>query len=229
MISQAGIEQVLATFSPHLHLVDVQGWLTPVQQQALHALAALTRGPVLEIGPWIGRSTCCLARGLLLRSERMPGDRVVSIELNPDDSYFRRNADGDVEFWCPGDTEMRGIAKADLFDTHAAPVISSPGGIVARLKETLARHHLQHLVEIIVGDFKDVLPVARYGLIFSDVCHTPYEIERMVAGLRPVLTPGTLLCCHDTTPENRDALEQAIAYDWTTMSGSLHIGMIGEA
>src|SRR5688500_4800072 len=44
--------------------MGVGGWLSPREQQALYALARWSPGPILEIGPWLGRSTVCLARGV---------------------------------------------------------------------------------------------------------------------------------------------------------------------
>jgi predicted O-methyltransferase YrrM len=228
MISKKSFIEVRDTFSTEHSLVDIQGWLKPIEQQALHALAALTNGPVLEVGSWIGRSTVCLGRGLLLRKDRQPTDKVVCVELNPDVSYFRPNDEGCVEFWCPGDTAPRGHTTAEIYEEIVLPAISFPGGLVGKLKQTLSDHNLTHLADIVVGDVAEVLPVNHYGLIFSDISHTPYEIEKMVAGMAPVIQAGTILACHDTTPQNRKALEGAINYEWTEMCGSLHIGLIGD-
>lgn len=228
MISQADFVELTDSFSKTHGLVDIQGWLQPNEQQTLHALAARTDGQILEVGPWIGRSTVCLTRGLLLRKDRQPGDKVTSVELNPDETFFRRNDKDEVEFWCPGDTEPRGHTTAEIYETIVLPAITAPGGLVGKLKQTLADHNVLHLSRIVPGDVSDVLPIDDYGLIFSDISHTPFEIQKMVTALKPVLRPGVILACHDTTPPNRIALEAALNYDWTALCGSLHVGQIGD-
>ena len=228
MITQSAFIELRESFSSDRDLVDIQGWLKPIEQQALHGLSALLEGPILEVGSWIGRSTCCLARGLLLRRHRAQNDQVTSVELNPDESFFRKNGEDEVEFWCPGDTEMRGKTTTEIYEAIVRPAISFPGGIVGKLKETLIEHKVDHLVRIVTGDVTDVLPVESYGLIFSDISHTPFEIGIMVKALEPVLRPGVILACHDTTPQNRTALESLLNYEWTEMCGSLHIGLIGD-
>src|SRR5262249_40756292 len=44
--------------------IVAEGWLTSREENALYSLGRWTRGPILEIGPWLGRSTTILALGI---------------------------------------------------------------------------------------------------------------------------------------------------------------------
>ena len=43
--------------------LQIDGWLTPPEADCLYDLARNSRGPIIEIGSWRGRSTACLALG----------------------------------------------------------------------------------------------------------------------------------------------------------------------
>jgi hypothetical protein len=45
-------------------LPGVAGWSSPREKQLLYAFGRWLPGPFLEIGPWVGKSTCCIASGI---------------------------------------------------------------------------------------------------------------------------------------------------------------------
>jgi len=74
-------------------IVDVPGWLTPEEGEALYELAksCTGRGVIVEIGSWKGKSTICL--GLGSRAGR--GLRIVAVDPHADYRFgdFKANVE----------------------------------------------------------------------------------------------------------------------------------------
>ena len=108
-----------------------EGWLSTLEAQAIpYTCAAVTNGPILEIGSWIGRSTCAIAYGLR--------DRV--------------NAGGQLPRFDVVDHGLTGAAEAreklqwepltGPFADHHAKVLFAHGGAIGTLKQNLVDRDL---------------------------------------------------------------------------------------
>src|SRR5688572_10799133 len=49
-----------------------EGWFSKGKVNCLYQLASMTSGPILEVGSWVGRSTCVIAYALKHRGSRHP-------------------------------------------------------------------------------------------------------------------------------------------------------------
>jgi predicted O-methyltransferase YrrM len=88
-------------------LTGVRGWLSPEERRTLYGLALYTEGRVLEIGPWLGLSTACLAYGI--RDRGVPR-AFVTADLNPRPEFYHRLGDK-VGFKLPGDDAYRNVSS----------------------------------------------------------------------------------------------------------------------
>lgn len=155
------------------------GWMTWLDLQVIYNAARTARGLVLEVGPFIGRSTVALALGLR-----------------------DREADGGAPV--PFDTIDFGITSAEewaaRFDEVLHPgkrggrvmdAVYHPGGTVAVLIQNLKQRGLLPFVTSIVRGDILTSPLARsYGLIFCDAAHDDAEIERNLPRLADLAGPG---------------------------------------
>lgn len=108
-------------------LPGVAGWLSPREKQLFYAFGRWLPGPFLEVGPWVGKSTCCIASGIRDSGERK---QFVSAELNPTVENFRPVRDGVGFFYPPSSTENMGACTADEYENEIRPIITSSGGVV---------------------------------------------------------------------------------------------------
>lgn len=222
--SLARLERVIGGVRlPYLH-IDVAGWLSLREQQALYALAYTVPGPILEIGAWVGRSTACLAYGIRDSGRR---STFVSVDLNVTPAHFRPYGEG-VGFFYPTSAAVPlDVVSAELYRRDVEPVLRAPGGVLRALRENLTRLGLRDLVQIVNCDLR-AAPRLGYRLIFCDVTHTPAEIERNLPHLAPLLTPGAILACHDTSPANEACLRRHLTFRHTFTRDSLFVGELAE-
>ncbi len=201
---------------------DVPGWLTGPEGQTLFALGALARGPVLEVGPWLGRSTVCIARGIAVSPEPK---EFFTVELNPkaedwelrDGLYHFRPDDSDAAF--------AGGTPVEDWEEDNGPVVAHPEGVIGQLEANLRRCCVEELVQVVEGDFRHLPLHGPFAFIFTDTMHTPDEVHRNGQRLAELLAPGGVLACHDTTPENRAALGEFFDFDAETQVDSLFVGV----
>lgn len=201
----------------------VDGWLTGDEEKALFALGRLASGfRILEIGPWLGRSTICIARGILASGKRT---EFTTCELNPTEANFVLE-DG-VRLFTPDltDAPLGGSPEAD-YEANMAPVVEHPDGVIGKLRENIINADVAPLVQIVEGDFRFVPFDGRFLLIFSDAMHGPDEIRRNAPRLAELLAPGGILACHDTTPENREVLGEFFTFRDEVQIDSLFIGLV---
>ena len=184
---------------------EISGWMTFREQRALYALARFSPGPVLEIGAWLGRSTVCIGRGIVDSGQ---AKEFLTCELAPTMANYRYLPGNMVGFFYPPESELiMGSAPVELFENQIKPFVVHPKGILGQLKENLAASKVTEVVSIHIGDFRNT-PLKRYKFLFSDAMHSEAEIGRNAPDLFPLLDKGSILACHDTTPENEKHLRK---------------------
>lgn len=214
------LAQILTTSFPYA-LPGVQGWLTTSEKKALYILGRELDGPILEIGPWVGLSTACLAHGI--RDSGMQ-KAFITAELNPTLQDFQQ-VDGQVVFILPGDEQGRGTTDLETFRKLVEPVLSQPGRAVGQLRRNLENLGISPLVTVVEGDFT-CAPNLGYNLVFCDAAHSPYEIEQVLPPLLPFLAPGAVLAFHDITPETETVLRRHLQFIDCFQVGSLFVGQV---
>ena len=203
---------------------SVSGHLGLDEQRALYALGALAESPLLEIGPWLGLSTVCLAKGILASGVRK---EFITCELNPTLANFRELPDGRIAFYYPSESKITmGACPRELFEDKIKPVVEHPDGVVGQLRANLKRLNVDGLVQIVIGDFRSELPVRKFRFIFADTMHEPSEIRRNAPDLLKYMADGSILACHDTSAENRDELFRHFQFTETIQVESLFIGVV---
>lgn len=207
---------------PPLDMSGMDGWLLPDEERGLAVFGQIAPGPILEVGPWTGRSTLCICAGI---TDPKP---FTVCELNPTLANFPIQPDGRYGFVDPpGSPDLLGGAIAPrYFDTEFRPVLESAGGVVGRLEANLTAHGVRGMVdEIVTGDFRQVL-TGRWGGIFCDAVHDVEEIRRNAPTLVKLLASGGVLACHDTTAENRVELDRWFTFTDTVQVDSLLVGAV---
>ncbi len=205
-------------------LTGVAGWLSPREKQLLYSFGRWLPGPFLEVGPWVGKSTCCIASGIRDSSEPK---QFISAELNPTLANFRP-ADNGVGFFYPAEsTENMGSCTFEEYEQEIRPIITCPGGVIGQLKRNLIRLRLDSLVDLREGHFGAVEDRG-FRFIFVDAMHSPDEIERNAGDLNRYLRPGVILACHDLHchPENEVTLRRVFRYGHTFAIDTTFVGEI---
>jgi hypothetical protein len=157
------------------------GWLSPTESRFLYNLARVSKGPVMEVGSWIGRSTCALAYG---------------IRDNPSRPIF------DVfDLGLVGFEEWAKWFGADPRTTHGPEIIEvleTKGGTGAVLRQNLYERRLDQYVNMIVlGDFKKSGVARKYSTCFCDVSHDKAEIDANVPSLMEMIHADDFLIVFD--------------------------------
>jgi hypothetical protein len=172
--------------APQMEFPD--GWTSQLELRSLYNLAVRCPGPVLEVGPWIGRSTTAICLGLKDRSQP-------------------RVAFDTIDFGHTGVDEWT-KAFGGLPTEHAKAVrflgpLETPGGSLAVLIAKLRANKLLNQVTTIVrGDFLE-MPLARtYSLIFCDTTHNEEEVRRNVPKLASHANSGAVMVFDDVMDNN---------------------------
>lgn len=197
--SLAGLERAFRRLPAPALMLDVPGWLTSREERALYYAGLCLPGPFLEIGPWLGRSTVLLARGI--QDSSVP-KRFVTYELAPTPANFRPMGADRVGFFYPPESPVSmGSCAREVYERDIDPAVSHPKGVAGLLQDNLIRYGVARDVIVRVGDFRSS-PVEQAGFVFADCMHDTVEIERNLPDLKVRIRPGGVLACHDTTPEN---------------------------
>jgi hypothetical protein len=202
---------------------SVDGWLSLYEAAALYILGRTSTGPVLEVGAWLGRSTICLARGMI---DAGTTAEFMTCELAPTPANFRETTPGMIGFFYPADSgESMGDCPVAEYENGIKPIMTRPGGILGQLEGNLEQAGVRPRVTIRVGDFR-TLPTRQFATIFCDAMHNIGEIDRNASDLKRLLAPGGILACHDTSPENAEALGRHFRFVERTQVDSLFVGRI---
>lgn len=178
---------------PRLPLGFPNGWMSAKDLTLLFNAAIRTTGPVLEIGPWLGRSSSAIASGLRLRAED-PARPPVPYDM--------------IDFGITSATEwtqrFNEKFRIEKDEGRVAAAVYHPGGTIAVLIRNLKDNDLlKHVTNIIRGDFLDC-PIERsYGMIFCDATHDAAEIHRHLPKIAKLAGPGCTLIFDDIVTEER--------------------------
>lgn len=173
-----------------------QGWLNRLEATILYNAAVETKGAsILEVGSWIGRSSCVIAAGVR-------------------DSGFSPTRYDIVDFGITGSNEWlsRFSGSSPFLHRDAdklCRVIYAPGGTGAVLKQNLVDRDLAQYVNLIIlGDLADYMTSKKYSFVFCDCTHDMREIERNIPLIASLLESDAILICDDII--NRDQAEAVV-------------------
>lgn len=168
------------------------GWMRPADLKLLYNAGRMASGPVLEVGPWLGRSTSALALGLRDRAE----SGIDPVAFDTLDLGITGAAEWQDRFGEPFDL--------DKDKGRVADAVYHPGGTIAVLIRNLRDNGLLgHMTNIIRGDLI-TCPIQRdYGLIFCDATHSDEEIHRHLPRLAELAGPGCTLIFDDVVTKDR--------------------------
>jgi len=183
---------------------DVPGWSPPDQLVALFTLAYLSdaKGDIIELGSWCGRSASAL--GL---AARLSGGSVVhAIDLFPDKTDWRRNADGSYSYAVTlGDRRVGAYHEqtvwAEPFLRDIAPIYERHPRLLDRFRETIARNGLSDVVWPFRGDLRMFAAAAPPGLrcklAFIDGDHSYEAVVGDIEAVERFLVPGGWIAFDD--------------------------------
>lgn len=168
------------------------GWMSAKDLTVLFNAGHNAKGDVLEVGPWLGRSTTAITVGL--RQREAEGHSPVKY----DTIDFGITS---AEEWVERFDEPFRVSKDK---GRVAEAVYHPGGTIAVLIQNLKSNGLlKYVTNIIRGDFLDS-PIARqYALIFCDATHDDSEIHRHLPKLAELVAPGGVLIFDDVITEER--------------------------
>jgi len=172
------------------------GWMSAKDLTVLHNVARRTTGPVLEIGPWLGRSSTAIASGLRARVLEDGADPVFYDMID----FGIASADE----WVARFNER---FRIDKDQGRVAEAVYHPGGTIAVLIKNLKDNGLlPYVTNVIRGDFI-TCPIARsYGMIFCDATHDDAEIHRHLPRIAELAAPGATLVFDDVITDERAEL-----------------------
>jgi len=200
----------------------VGGWLTSREETALYLLGLIANGPVLEVGPWLGKSTVCIASGIAASGERK---EFTTCELNPTEDSWILDDDGVRQFHTDGTGQSNSGTPDAEWIQNIQPIVGHPDGVIGLLQANLVRAGVAQIVDVVEGNFLHTPLDGPYGMIFTDAMHTPEEVHLNSARLRELLAPNAILACHDTNDENRRTLGEYIQFERETVVDGLFVGI----
>jgi hypothetical protein len=171
--------------------LTIPGWFSARECQKLYALILETKGPILEIGHFLGRTTACIAHALR--------DSGMKRLFNSYDLAFRSA----TEFKAYYDAlHKRDVPVPHFYEKH---VFSKGLTTTAVAKEKLDALELTSYVTLISGDYS-LLDTYRYDFIFSDAVHDEPEIQRNLPQIVKRSNPGAIWAFHDTKDATIDLI-----------------------
>lgn len=166
-----------------------RGFFGEGKARVLYPLA-MTASSILEIGSWIGRSTCVICHALAARPDRVP---FVTTD------FF---VETEAEWFDRWGIELRSKKTAGRY----LAVMARPGGARQVLEDNLTARGFRHLVEVRKGDFREMDFGRRFGLIFCDATHDRREIDLNMPRVAELIEPGGVLVCDDIRDDGMRAI-----------------------
>jgi MMP 1-O-methyltransferase len=159
------------------------GFMPGAEGLALYAAAAryASRGPVLEVGTYCGKSTIYLAA-----AAREQGQPVITVD-------HHRGSEENQPGW-------------EYHDTTLVDPVAGRLDTLPHARATLARAGVEDDVIVVVGRSADVARLWRtpLGLLFIDGGHTDAAARTDYESWAPWVAPGGVLAIHDVFPDPAD-------------------------
>jgi predicted O-methyltransferase YrrM len=164
------------------------GWATLLELRSLYSFAIDCPGAVLEVGPWIGRSTTAICLGL--RDRKLPRVAFDTVDFGHTG----------VDEWIKA---FGGFPTRPEVAKRFLGPLEHPGGSLAVLIAMLRENKLLDQVTAIVrGDFIEMPLHRTYSLIFCDTTHNVEEAKRNVPKLALHANSGAVMIFDDVIDEN---------------------------
>jgi len=180
-----------------MNVIKTKGLISTTEGKLLYAIAATTKGDILEIGPRTGLSTLYIASAI--KDNNSSKQQVYTIELNPTKENFKIVQGGMGMFFPKNSKSPLTISSFEHYDKEIKPALSQKGRFITSLKKSLKRFSLSKYVQIIEGDFRKVTPKKKFPFIFADVLHSELEIKRNAPKIKGLLANNAIIACHDLT------------------------------
>jgi|GEM_PF-2179998 len=169
-----------------------EGFINLFECYNLYKLGKKIPGPFLEIGPWVGRSTACIAQGIK-KSGRNKEFHTVDIGFSSEKEW--------EEFF--GSSLKQKIPKVrNRYLKH----IMREGGSIQSLIENLKNRRLDKFVTVHEGNFRDIAFGKKFNLIFCDATHDLQEIKMNIPPIKKLLSERGVLVCDDIKTEEMESV-----------------------
>lgn len=168
------------------------GWMSATDLRVLYNCAYRTQGPILEVGPWLGRSTTAITAALRDREktgiDRTFFDTVDYGITSAEEWYSRFN-----------ETLSVGKDKGRVMDA-----VYHPGGTLAVLIKNLKENGLlPYMTNIVWGNFLECPLQRKYSMIFCDATHDDQEVHDNVPALAKVAAKNCVYVFDDVVSQQR--------------------------
>lgn len=179
-------------YQSHKNLLafSVPGWFSREDCQRLFEITLVTKGPILEIGHFLGRSTACITEALKVSDEKRT---FTSYDLG-----LVSEKEFNVFF---GNVHKKNVRVPKL-----AKDIYAQGKTSTELaKKYLANLGLDEYVKLISGNFID-MDNGTYDFIFCDAIHEPNEIRLNLPHIMRRSSMNCIWAFHDMSDSNIDLI-----------------------
>lgn len=192
-----------------------EGFINLFECYNLYKLGKKIPGPFLEIGPWIGRSTACIAQGI----KKSGSDK----EFHTVDIGF--SSEKEWEEFFGSSLKQKEPKVRNRYLKH----IIREGGSIQSLIENLKNRRLDKFVTVHEGNFRDIAFGKKFNLIFCDATHDLQEIEINIPPIKNLLSGKGVLVCDDIkTEEMESALKSYFNFQSVTNDKGFFIGYLDE-
>lgn len=187
---------------------DLPGWFTLAECRQLYQLVATTKGSILEIGHFLGRSTACICEAIHDLGEKRTF-RSYDLALTTEAEY--------KEFF-----DAVHQADMDVPDLFKQLVYDENTTTTQLATKNLQQLGLKEYVELFSGNFKD-LDNDTYDFIFCDAVHDPNEIRANLPDIVKRSRSNSIWAFHDMNEENVRTVEKEANCLFVGMAASLGI------
>jgi hypothetical protein len=193
---------------PHksLQAESITGGFSRRECRRLYLTTVMTRGPILEIGHFMGRSTACICEAI--RDVRKP--RV----FRSYDLASRSNAEFQESYTRSQKAQSATAAEAPALRADATPTRVAT--------ENLDRLELGNYVQLIAGNAFEI-DHDKYDMIFCDTGHEPREIENSVPHMAARSNHGCVWALHGMNEENIETVAGLAEVEFCELTGSLGV------
>ncbi len=171
------------------------GWMSPDDLTVIFNASYMNDGPILEVGPFVGRSTAAIAYGL--RDRRRTGQSVNLFDTL------------DLGITSAKEWQQKLLEPFDVsrHEGQVASAIYHPGGSIAVLIKNIKELNLLPFVTNFIRGDLVTCPLARkYKMIFCDTTHDDREVHRHLPVLAEYAAPGCVFVFDDVITDQRQDL-----------------------